>query len=103
MKHSQVSNKSESFNVVTLVLGGTQACLNSIFTLFKNANESYPIIGLADGLNRALCHTRGKGWMYHRVFRTMLLKKRELRGDLQNREQPIYHHNVFSHDETNEL
>ncbi len=46
VNYAEVCNSSENFTLMPLVRGGFYARIESVFVIFKNVNESYPIEGV---------------------------------------------------------
>ena len=103
VNYAEVSNGTEGFTVVPLVRGGVNACIESVFVVFKNQNANYPIMGVPDDLENISYRTGKKGWMDRRVFREMIEEPRFISEDDLGRPQIVFLDNVNSHGRTNEV
>ena len=61
VNYAEVSNGTKGFTVVSLLRGSPNACIESTFIVFKNANESYLLLGVADDLHHASYRRRKNG------------------------------------------
>lgn len=100
---AEVINGKEGFTVVPLIRGALYACIESVFSIFKNGNEIYPIFGVPEDLEHVLCRAVKKRWMDRRVFSAMFLEDHFDQPDVQENEKIIFLDNMSSHQMTSEL
>ena len=69
VNYVELCGRSEGFSVFPVVRARVHACIESVFVVIRHVNESHPILGVPDDMER-VSYRSGKGSWIDRVYST---------------------------------
>ena len=76
VKYADAVSGGEGMTMVVRIIGGRDAKVEAPFMVFKNANRSYPIRGVPDGICGVSYRSGPKGWMDTKFMPEWILEKK---------------------------